>query len=103
MKKDKEPTPDVYRLRFKPGRWKTRAERFFSAFCAGEALDDFYYAFISGKVDAHCVTIYAIEMWDRFANKWICRQIEAIKQSQIKSPQMKLKGKCVYICNEEAG
>jgi len=101
MNKDREPRPDIYKLTFKPGKWKTRAERFFNTFTAGEALDDLFYAFDSGKVDADCLTITSVEMWDRFANKWTCCQIEAIKETKIKPPQMSIKGKCIFICNEK--
>lgn len=99
--KEKEPRPDIYRLTFKPGLWKTRGERFFNTFSAGEALDDLYHAFVTGKVDAECLTVVSIESWNRFSNLWECRQIEAIKETTIKPPQMRIKGKCVYICNEE--
>lgn len=101
MSKDKEPRPDIYKLVFKPGKWKTRAERFFTTFSAGEALDDLFYAFDHGKVDADCLTVTSIEVWNRFANRWECRQIEAIKDTTIKPPQMSIKGKCVFICHEE--
>tara|TARA_R110001606_G_scaffold266172_1_gene415165 strand:- start:408 stop:731 length:324 start_codon:yes stop_codon:yes gene_type:complete len=103
MNKEKEPRPDIYRLTFKPGMWKTRGERFFNTFSAGEALDDLYHAFAIGKVDADCLTVVSIESWNRFSNKWECRQIEAIKETTIKPPQMSIKGKCVYICHEEKG
>jgi len=101
MNKEKEPRPDIYRLTFKPGKWKTRGERFFNTFSAGEALDDLYHAFATGKVDADCLTVVSIESWNRFSNKWECRQIEAIKETTIKPPQIRIKGKCVYICHEE--
>ena len=99
--KEKEARPDIYRLTFKPGKWKTRGERFFSTFSAGEALDDLYHAFSTGKVDADCLTVVSIESWNRFSNLWECRQIEAIKETTINPPQLSIRGKCVYICNEE--
>lgn len=101
-KHNREPSPDIYRIRFKPGRWRTKAERFFSAFSAGEALDALFHAFETGKVDANCITVYSVEMWDRFAEKWICSRIDAIKSSKLGSPEMSLKGKTIYICNEKA-
>jgi hypothetical protein len=68
--KEKQLSPDIYKIIYRLSRWKTKSERFFSAFSATEAFKDFYYAFVSGHVDSKSVKIYRIEYYDRFANKW---------------------------------
>lgn len=100
---EREPRPDIYRLIYRPGKWTTKGERFFNTFTAGEALDDLYHAFRTGKVNAPCLTLVTIDVWNPYSNKWECRQIEAIQETTIKPPQMTIKGRSIYICNEEEG
>lgn len=68
--KDKVQSPDIYKIVYRLSRWKTKSERFFTAFSATEAFNDFYYAFCSGHVDSIRVKIHSIELYDRFADKW---------------------------------
>lgn len=68
--KDRQQSPDIYKIVYRLSRWKTKSERFFPAYNATEAFEDFYHAFISGHVDSKSVKIHRIEYYDRFANKW---------------------------------
>ena len=68
--KAKEPTPDIYKVIYKLARWKTKSERYFTAFDQQQAFDDFYYAFCNGHVNSKSVSIHDIQRYDRFANKW---------------------------------
>lgn len=68
--KEKQQSPDIYKITYRLSRWKTQSERFFSAFSATEAFEDFYYAFVSGHVNSDNVRITRIDFYDRFANKW---------------------------------
>ena len=68
--KKREPTPDIYKVVYKLSRWKTRSERYFTAFNSQEAFDDFCYAFVSGHVNSSNVNIYGISRYDRFADRW---------------------------------
>ena len=68
--KAKEPTPDIYKVIYKLSRWKTRSERYFTAFNSQEAFDDFCYAFVSGHVNSSNVNIYDVSRYDRFADRW---------------------------------
>lgn len=70
MKRTKEPSPEIYKVIYKLSRWKTKSERYFTAFSAQEALDDFNYAFQSGHVDSMRVVLFDIIKYNRFADKW---------------------------------
>ena len=68
--KDREPTPDVYKVIYRPGRWKSKCERFYTAFDAQQALLCFHHTFEHGHVTSDLAKIYSINRYDRFANKW---------------------------------
>ena len=68
--KSKEPTPNIYKIIYKLSRWKTKSERYFTAFDTQQAFDDFCYAFDSGHVNSNRVTVYDVVKYDRFADRW---------------------------------
>ena len=68
--KSREPTPEIFKLVYKLSRWKTKSERYFTAFDIQEAFNDFCYAFVNGHVNSNNVTIYNICRYDRFADRW---------------------------------
>jgi hypothetical protein len=68
--KYKEPTPDIYKVVYKLSRWKTRSERYFTAFSTQRAFDEFLYVFETGHVNSNRVTIFDIIRYNRFADKW---------------------------------
>ena len=77
--KSKEPTPDIYKIVYKLSRWKTKSERYFTAFDAQQAFDDFCYAFDVGHVNSNRVTVYDIVRYDRFADRWYSVSNEVTK------------------------
>jgi hypothetical protein len=70
MKQTKEPAPEIYKVIYKLSRWKTKSERYFTAFSTQEALEDFNYVFTSGHVDSFRVVLFDIIKYNRFADKW---------------------------------
>ena len=68
--KSKEPTPDIYKIVYKLSRWKTKSERYFTAFDVQQAFEDFCYAFDNGHVNSTRVTVYGVVKYDRFADRW---------------------------------
>lgn len=68
--KTKEPTPEVYKVVYRIGHWKTKSTRFFTAFSAAEAFESFYQAFIHNHIDGNPITVYEIYRYDRYADKW---------------------------------
>ena len=68
--KHKEPTPDIYKIIYKLSRWKTKSERYFTAFDAQQAFDDFHYAFEIFHVNSNKVHVLDILRYDRFADRW---------------------------------
>ena len=68
--KNKEPWPDVYRVIYRIGHWKTKSTRYFTEFSAAEAFESFYQAFIHNHIDGDPVTVYEIQRYDRFADNW---------------------------------
>lgn len=68
--KTREPTPEVYRVLYRIGHWKTKSTRFFTAFSAAEAFESFYQAFIHNHIDGDPITVYEIHRYDRFADRW---------------------------------
>ena len=96
--KSKHLSPYVFKIVYKLRRWKTKSERFFSAFDATEAFKDFYYAFEHGHVNSNRVKIFRVEYYDRFADRWV----DKINQVQIK-PEMTLAkstGCYIYLTND---
>ena len=79
--KDVQPSPDVYKIIYRLSRWKTKSERYFTAFTATEAFRDFYHAFEHGHVNSKHVKVYQVDLYDRFAVRWI----EKIHQVQVSS------------------
>ena len=69
--KQKEPYPDIYKIVYRLKRWKTRSERYFTVFSAQQAFNDFYYTFMSGHVNSDRITLYRIEVYNRFSDKWV--------------------------------
>ena len=86
--KSKEPTPDIYKIVYKLSRWKTKSERYFTAFDAQQAFDDFCHAFDNGHVNSDRVAVYDVVRYDRFADRWygmldtITKFTENIKQTK---------------------
>ena len=78
--KAKEPTPDIYKVIYKLARWKTRSERYYTAFNTQQAFDDFHYAFIAGHVNSSNVSIHKIYRYDRFADRWydLTKEVETL-------------------------
>ena len=68
--KHKEPTPDIYKVIYRPGRWKSKCERYYTAFTAQEAMEDFKHTFDHGHVTSDTAKIYIISRYDRFADRW---------------------------------
>jgi len=96
--KTKQPTVYVYRIIYRLRRWKTKSERFFTAFDATEAFDDFYHAFKNGHVNSSNVKIFRVEYYDRFADRWV----DKLNQVTIK-PERELataKGGYIYLKND---
>lgn len=80
-KVNKHQYPEVYRIIMKCGKppWKTKSERYFTAFHSAEALEDVYHTFHKGKIHATQITIYDVEEYDRYSNLWVSRIDHAIK------------------------
>ena len=68
--KQKEETPDVYKIVYRPGRWKTKCTRYHSGFSAQQAFDCFYHNFMHGHVQSNIAKIFKIYRFDRFADLW---------------------------------
>lgn len=81
--KTKEPSPDLFRVIYRPGRWKIKSERHFVAFTVDEALVDFYHVFLSGHVHAKYIKIFDVEQYNRFADRWedVTDQITRVPKS----------------------
>lgn len=69
--KQKEPAPDVYRVTYRLSKWRTKSERFFSAFNATEAFTDYHHAFAHGHVNGSRSVVLSVDLYDRFAGFWI--------------------------------
>jgi len=69
--KQKEPAPDVYRVTYRLSKWRTKSERFFSAFTATEAFTDYHHAFSHGHVNGDRSVVLSVDLYDRFAGSWI--------------------------------
>jgi hypothetical protein len=97
----KHPTPEVYRIIMRCGKppWKTKSERYFTAFHSSEALEDLYHTFHTGKMHAEQVIIYDIQEYDRYSHLWVSRFNNAIENIEnfdidtvkIKKDSIKLK------------
>lgn len=68
--KEEHRPPETYRIIFRAGRWKTKSKRFFPAWTAQQAFDDFYHTFITGHIHARSVKVFKVERYDRFADRW---------------------------------
>ena len=74
----KHETPEVYRIVYRCTSWKTKSERYYTAFHSSEALADIYHTFHHGKINSRKITIYDIEEYDRYSNLWVSRMDTAI-------------------------
>lgn len=91
--KQREPSPDLYRVIFRAGRWKSKSERHFAAYSVDEALNDFYHVFLIGHIHAKFVTIIKIEKYDRFADKWFCAKKDIVNLPEVECPEVRFKPK----------
>jgi hypothetical protein len=93
-KVNKHPTPEVYRIIMRCGipPWKTKSERYFTAFHSSEALEDIYHTFHTGKIHANQIIIYDIQEYDRYSHLWVSRfehALENIENIDIKTIKIK--------------
>lgn len=84
---DKPGFPEMYRIILRCGDWKMKSERYYTAFCASEALEDLYHAFHKGRVHATKVTILEIDQYDRYSNLWVSRLGDALKNLKTIDPK----------------
>lgn len=80
--KDPQSTHQVYRIRMKCGGWLTKSERYYTAEHSSQALADLYHSFYTGRVHAKSISIYGIDEYNRFSNKWEDRLENALQHAQ---------------------
>jgi hypothetical protein len=68
--KQKEPSPDIYRVVYRAGRWKSKSTKYFTAFTTDETIQDFCYSVSTGRAHSDRFTILKVERYDRFADRW---------------------------------
>ena len=78
-KKKKHPAPMQYRIKYRAGNWAVKSTRYYNVLHSSEALEDIYHTFHSGKIHAKKITIYKIEEYNRFTDKWIDRTEKALE------------------------
>jgi hypothetical protein len=78
-KKKKHLAPMQYRIKYRAGSWAVKSTRYYNVLHSSEALEDIYHTFHSGKIHAKKITIYKIEEYNRFTDKWINRTEEALE------------------------
>lgn len=96
---NKHKVPEVYRVVYRCTTWKTKSERYYSAYHSSEALADIYHTFHHGKINSRKITIYDIEEYDRYSNLWVSRMDTALfhakdidhKTMQVKANKIILK------------
>lgn len=88
---DKPKFPEMYRIILRCGDWKMKSERYYTAFCPSEALEDIYHAFHTGRVHASKVTIIELDQYDRYSNLWVSRLGEALKNTKIDPKTLEIK------------
>ena len=81
--RNKPDFPEMYRIILRCGDWQMKSERYYTAFCPSEALEDLYHAFHKGRVHASKVTILELDQYDRYSNLWVSRLGEALKNTTI--------------------
>ena len=62
--------PDVYRIIFRIGRWKTKSTRYYTANDAQEAFNDLLYAFEHDRIKGRSLKVFSVDKYDRYADKW---------------------------------
>jgi hypothetical protein len=77
-------SPDIYRIIYRLSMWKTKSTRYFSAFSATEAFEDFYHAFRTGHVNSDNVKIHRVEYYHRFADKWFNKTGQVMLDKKLK-------------------
>jgi hypothetical protein len=60
----------AYRIIFRPGSWKMKSTRHFTAFHSTEAFHDIYYGFKNNRIHAKSISIHKVEEFNRFSGKW---------------------------------
>jgi len=68
--KNKEPSPDLFKVIFRAGRWKMKSERHFVAFTVDQAVVDFYHTFNMGHIHAKRVKIFNVRKYNRYSGRW---------------------------------
>jgi hypothetical protein len=68
--KQREPSPDIYRVVYRAGRWKSKSTKYFTAFTTDETIQDFCYSVSTGRAHSDRFTILKVERYDRFADRW---------------------------------
>lgn len=68
--KQKEPTPDIYRVVYRASRWKSKSTKYFTAFSTDEAIVDYCYSMSADRSHSNKFTVIRIEKYDRFADRW---------------------------------
>ena len=79
MKKNKHSNPMEYRIIYRAGMSIMRSKQYYNVFHSSEALADIYHTFHAGKIHSKSITIYKIQEWDRFNEKWVDRLEKAIE------------------------
>ena len=69
-KKTKHKSPEQYRVIWSAGDSVTNSSQYYSVFHSSEALADIYHTFANRKIHAKEITIYLIEEYCRFTDKW---------------------------------
>lgn len=68
--KQKDPTPDIYRVVYRASRWKSKSIKYFTAFSTDEAIVDYCYSMSDTRSHSSSFTVIKIERYDRFADRW---------------------------------
>ena len=81
-KKNKHSSPMQYRIVYRSGNSVMKSTQYYSVYHSSEALEDIYHTYRKGKIHAREITIYRIQEYNRFTDKWENRIEEAIKNAE---------------------
>ena len=81
-KKKKHAHPEIYRIKYKAGISVMKSTQYYTVFHSSEALEDICHTFHTGKIHAKRITIYKIEEYNKFTDKWEDRSDTALAYSE---------------------
>lgn len=75
-------SPQSYRIVYRIGHWVTKSKRYYMAYHSSEALQDIYYTFNTRRIRGKKITIYKVEEFNPYANRWEDRIEKALEHAE---------------------